>query len=352
MLVDLKVIKLSKVDKQKLAFSIKRKHNFKSITYFLAWSGFLLGLVTCAIEISNTLLPEYRLLSVYDDVGYKLFFEFFAFFTQQSNIIVIITYFLFLTLYKTRIFNNRNIVLAAGIYINLTMFTYWIIMMSQWVLHQLDTYVWWSVFASLSFHLFCPVIYDFFLFTNVNYPYKKIKNPLNRLHSSSFIPILLIYPLLYMLFAIIINFIKLPPEIFRTDIKNISGELIYNDLANNHPFASIYNAITCFNSRCWIIHIGLGNNPNEACFDDTSSGNIFYILVSMPIALIFMLNIIWIVSINNHYTTPKSMMLSVIKEWKLNEIQNANIYSKYLNDFSEELKNNSQYKKNKKYAKK
>ena len=338
MLIDLKNIKLSKVDQQKFTNVFKRKHNYKSATYILAWVGFLLGLATCAIEISNTVLPEYRLLSIYDHVGFKLLFDFFAFFTQQSNIIVIITYLLFLTLFKTRIFNNRNLLVATGIYINLTMFTYWIVMMPQWVMHELDTYVWWSVFANLSFHLFCPIIYDFFLLFNVNYPYKKIKNPLNRLHSQSFVPLLFIYPLFYMTFAIIINFTKLPPEAFRHDIKSINGIDIFDELINNHPYVSIYNAFTNFNSKCWISHIGYGNNPNEACFDDTSSGNILYLLIVFPIAVIFMLNITWVMSVNNHYSTPKPMMFAVIKGWKQNEINNANIYSKYLDVFTKELK--------------
>ena len=240
-------------------------------------------------------------------------------------------------MFKTRIFNNQNLVVATGVYINLTMITYWIVMMPQWVMHRLDTYVWWSVFSNLSFHLFCPIIYDFFLLFNTNYPYKKIKNPLNRLHSPTFIPTLFIYPLFYMAFAIIINFTKLPPEAFRSDITNINGINIFNELVNNHPYASIYSTITNFNSKCWTLHIGLGSDPNEACFDDTSSGNILYILIAFPIALLLILNIVWVMSVNNHYSTPKSMMLAVIKGWKQNEINNANIYANYLDIFIKEL---------------
>ena len=350
MLIDLKVIKLSKADYKKFTNIFKREHIYKSPTYIFASIGFWLGLITCAISLWNIFLPEYESLSVYGAAAYKLLFEFFAFFTQQSNIIVIITYFLFLTMFKTRIFNNRNLVVAAGIYINLTMFTYWTMMMPQWVMHTLGTYVWWSVLSNISFHLVCPVIYDLFLLFNVNYPYRKCKNPLNRLHSPSFIPTLFIYPFLYMIFAIIINFIKLPPEAFRTDIQNLNGEFIWDDLVNNHPYASIYNAITCFNSKCWIIHIGLDDNPNMACFDDTSSGSIFFVLVVFPVGLIFMFNVVWIISVNNHFTTPKPMMSAVIKQWKINEIDNAKIYAGYLQEFRNELE--TRHLKGRKYAKK
>ena len=91
----------------------------------------MFGLLTCTILITNILLPQNNDISVYGTIGYKILFNFFTYFTEQSNILVIITYFLFLTLYRTRLFNNRNLVLAVGIYINLTMFTYWTIMMPQ-----------------------------------------------------------------------------------------------------------------------------------------------------------------------------------------------------------------------------
>ena len=163
MFIDLKNVQLSKHDQKKFLKLLKRDHNYNSVTYWCAWIGFMFGLSTCAILISNILIPQNNEMSVYGTIGYKILFNFFTYFTQQSNILVIITYFLFLTLYKTRLFNNRDFVLAVGIYINLTMFTYWTIMLPQWVEHKLESYVWWSVFSNLSFHLFCPIIYDIFL---------------------------------------------------------------------------------------------------------------------------------------------------------------------------------------------
>ena len=171
MIVDLKLLHLAKNDYKKFRMLWKRKHNIKSSTFWLAFAGLLLGIATCMINIWNILLPENEYLSVYGAVWSKLVFNFFAFFTQQSNIIVIFAYILFFTCFKTKIFNNRNFLVAVGIYINTTMITYWVVMLPEWIMGTLDAYAWWSIFSSLAFHLFCPIIYDLFLLINVNYPY-------------------------------------------------------------------------------------------------------------------------------------------------------------------------------------
>ena len=349
MFIDLKNVQLSKHDQKKFLKLLKRDHNYNSVTYWCAWIGFMFGLSTCAILISNILIPQNNEMSVYGTIGYKILFNFFTYFTQQSNILVIITYFLFLTLYKTRLFNNRDFVLAVGIYINLTMFTYWTIMLPQWVEHKLESYVWWSVFSNLSFHLFCPIIYDIFLLWNPNYPYNGIKNPLNRLHSLSFFWILLIYPFFYAIYAIIINFIQLSPEAFNQNVSFLRDgvlispdvedqhKILMNELITEHNFASVYNQITNFNSKCWIIKFGFRDNPNIAYYDTKSVGNVFYVLIISPITLILVINILWIISMNNHFSTPKSMMMAILFEHKRTETRNAVIYSKYVKTFHKKV---------------
>ncbi len=349
MIIDLKNIQLSKYDRKKFSKLLKRNHDYNSVTYWCAWIGFMFGLLTCTILITNILLPQNNDISVYGTIGYKILFNFFTYFTEQSNILVIITYFLFLTLYRTRLFNNRNLVLAVGIYINLTMFTYWTIMMPQWVAHKLVSYAWWSVFGTISFHLVCPVIYDFFLLWNPNYPCSSIKNPLNRLHSSLFPWILLIYPFCYALYVIIINFTKLPPEVFNQNVVFCENGIFYyvsdgeewkkrfTELTTTHNFVSVYNQITNFNSNCWFIKYGTDTDINIAYFDTESAGSVFYVLIVSPVALIFIINVLWIITMNNHFSTPKTMMMEILFEYKRIKAKNATIYSRYVKTFNKKI---------------
>lgn len=353
MLVDLHPLVLSKADKQKFNDLIKREHNHLSITYISAWIGFLLGIITCAINIINIMLPINAHASVYNGV-WKLLFDFFGYFTTQSNILVILAYLFFLTMFKTRIFNSRNFVLAVGIYINLTMVTYWTIMLPQWIMHELDSYLWWSIFCSISFHLACPIIYDLFLLSNINYPCKKIKNPLNRIHSHFFPWMLLIYPICYILWVVLINFTKLPESAFRPDVCSITGAPLFPGIliGKDHAYASIYNQITNFNPKCFIVKYGYGDDPNIACYDDSSGGNILYALIGGPVGFVLFVNYIWIVSFNNFFTTPKEMRKELHHKYKTYESQNATIFSKYVGNFCKELKVTNLKKKSHKYGKK
>ena len=352
MLVDLHPLILSKADKQKFNDLVKRKHNYSSVTYICAWVGFLIGITTCAINVTNIMLPINAQASVYNG-AWKLLFDFFGYFTTQSNILVIFTYLLFLTMFRTRLFNTRNFVLVVGIYINLTMMTYWTIMLPQWIMHELDTYLWWSIFSSISFHLICPIIYDIFLLSNINYPCKKIKNPLNRIYSRFFLWSLLIYPICYVLWVIIINFTKLPESAFRPDVFSVTGVPLCPHvlIGEDHAYASIYNQITNFNPKCFIIKYGYGDNPNIACYDDSSGGNILYILVETPITFILLINYVWIVSFNNHFSTPKEMTKELHHQYKIYESQNAAVFSKYVGNFCKEINVISSKKMSNKYGK-
>ncbi len=351
MFVDLQPLILSKTNKRKFNDLVKREHNRLSVTYISAWIGLISGILTCAINVTNIMLPINAYTSVYNGV-WRLLFDFFGYFTTQSNILVILTYVFFLTLFKTKMFNNRNFVLAVGIYINLTMMTYWTIMLPQWIMHKLDTYLWWSIFDTISFHLVCPVIYDIFLLSNINYPCKKIKNPLNRMYSHFFSWSLLIYPICYMLWVILINFTKLPESAFRPDVYSIDGASLFPDvlIGKDHAYASIYNQMTNFNPKCFIIKYGYGWNPNVACYDNHSGGNILYLLVGMPVSLVLFFNYIWIVSFNNRFSTPKEMTKELHQKHKIYEFHNANVYSKYVRNFCRELNAINSKKKSHKYG--
>ena len=347
MFVDLKPLPLAKNDYNKFKMLWKRKHNTKSSTFWLALAGLLLGIATCVINIWNILLPENEYLSVYGVVWSKLVFNFFAYFTQQSNIIVIFAYILFFTCFKTKIFNSRNFLVAVGIYINMTMITYWLVMLPEWIMGTLDTYAWWSIFSSLAFHLFCPIIYDLFLLINVNYPYKKIKNPMNRIHTKRFVIYVLIYTIMYAIFLVLINFVKLPMSAFRLGITDIDGNDI-SIMLPNHPYASIYNIISNFNDKCWNI---VYHNPQHpelgSCFNVESKGQIFYILLIFPLGIILTANFIWIIGLNNHKSTPKSMRVDMIRKIAMNNVENKNIYLKHLTNFEKQIRSSSMENKKK-----
>ena len=352
MIVDLKQLALTKNDYGKFKLLLKRKHNIKSSTFWLAWVGLLLGLACCMINIWNILLPENANLSVYGAVWSKLLFNFFGYFTQQSNIIVIFAYFLFLTCFRTKIFNNRNLLVAVGIYINTTMITYWLVMFPEWVMGTLSTYSWWSIFSTLAFHLFCPIIYDLFLLINVNYPYKKIKNPMNRIHTKHFVIYVLIYTVIYAIFAVMINFIRLPVSAFRTDVRDLDGNLV-NLMIEHHPYASIYNIITNFNQQCWnIVYFNPLHPDLGVCFDVNSKGQIFYILLVFPVGIILAANFIWIIWVNNHKSTPNSMRIDVLRESVMINEEDKKIYRKHLMNFEKLIWISSKKSKKKNNTKK
>ena len=338
MIVDLKLLTLSKADYDKFKTLWKRKHNFKSSTFWLAILGLVLGITTITINIWNVLSPANEYLTVYGATWSKILFDSLGYFTQQSNTIVIITYILFLTCFRTKIFNSRNLLVAAGIYINLTMTTYWFLMFPEWIMGTLSTYAWWTIFTTISFHLFCPVIYDLFLFINVNYPYKKIKNPMNRIHSKYFVPSVLIYIALYSMFLVMINFIRLPEDAFRTTIFDLDGQPIFSELVKSHPYASIYNVLTNFNQDCWNIRYFNPTFPElGVCYNTNSYGQILYMLLIFPLLIILGGNLVWVIVVNNHKATPKTMRIDVLRQKVMIDQEIQGIYRKHLTNFEAQV---------------
>lgn len=281
-----------------------RYHDFKSWIFWLGFSGFIIGLAGYTLAILNVTLPNNRDTSLFDVMWARLWFGIFHFFTNQTNLLMIIYYFLFFFFFKTWIFKKKNFTIVVCLYANLVMLSYWLVMFPQWISgNMFDKSIYGIIYTTL-FHLVTPVIFDLFVFFGANYPLKKIKNPLNRIYTRNFMWIPLIYIVIYSIYAVSINFVSLPSDIFRDDI--VAKKI----LEPNHYYISVYGALTNFNSLCY--------NPKylpdgEILFDESSHGSLVNTLNGFAILFLYVTILYSITKLNNFLVTPKAMIEEINK---------------------------------------
>ncbi len=271
-----------------------RKHNFHSPVFWLAIICLffeLLGLITGILNVS---LPQFANESIFAAIGAKLWFGYFHYFTTLTNLILFCYLVLFLFLFKTRIFNNRNFATAVALYINMVMIAYWIVMSPQWFSGKyFDNYSWAAVVESISYHLIAPILFDVIYCIGVNYPYKNSdsSNPKNWIDKSKIWKYLFIYLLVYSAYIVAINFISLPVSWFRNDLQS---------LAYQHSYVSVYGWITNFNFKCYNLHFVNGIIQ----FNTESTGSLVYLCVSLAMLALTILIYEAVIYFNNQHIVP------------------------------------------------
>lgn len=326
-----------------------KKHRVKSLCFWFAIAGLIFEVFGLIIYILKVTLPECSHLLLYKAAWAKVWFGYLHYFTTQSNLIVLLYFIFFLCLFKTKIFNNRNFATAVACYINLTMITYWVCMGWMWFNGDMFKEIWFTWVASFTYHLICPVLFDFHYFYGVNYPYrtKDLKNPLNRIYLKNFWAYLLIYLVIYGAYAFIINFIQLPTDIYRDDIISTMGSQL-----DGHQYATVYGFITNFNKNCYNT---LDNENGWLMFDTTSTGNIFYVMVIFPLAALFAGIYLAVVELNNQAATPEKLADAIDdnkKQYKSKEKELRHEYAKIFHQEWLEYERNKDQSKNKVKTKK
>lgn len=293
-----------------------RYHDFKSWIFWLAVIGFGCGIIGFTLAILNMTLPSNENASIFEATWARLWFGIFHYFTNQTNLILLIYYLLFFFFFKTFIFKRKDLTAIVCLYINLVMFSYWFIMFPQWLKGDMFDNSIYGIIQTMLFHLVTPIIFNCFVFFGANYPLKKIKNPLNRIYTRHFIWIPIVYIFIYSIYTVVINFISLPPQIFRPDLI---------DQLKDHYYVSVYGSLTNFNSACFNIkYVG-----TEIEINKDSTGNILNTLHVFAILFLYVLILVTIMKVNNYLTTPKAMLMDINESNNQYIKTQQNILTKY-----------------------
>ncbi len=298
-------------------FQPRRCHNTKSPVFLLSVCGLLVGVAGICMHIVPMLLDSFSESYVFNNFLCNFWFHFLSFFTNQTNVLVTIYYFLFIFMFKTPIFDNRKLTISICIYINLVGVTYWLIMFPTWLTGEQLNKISYKIVATLIFHLISPIIFNFFCFVEPNYPYgKEVKTSRNVIFGiKKYSFCLLVYLAIYSFYVIAINFIELPENIFRPEI----------DPGNDHRFWSVYGKITNFNKNAYNL-IEIDGKPE---YDLSSEGSIFMLVMLFVMTFLFFFIENLVILFNNSLTLPHLMKVDLKrnkKEYK-NKIQK--IYDKY-----------------------
>lgn len=229
-----------------------RKHNFKHPAYILAWIGLGLGalvFISCFIEYTIIIVKQQD-ISIYDS-KYAMWFDCFSYFTQMSNVAVLVYYVLFFCALRSYLFKTRNYATVTAVAINTTMLVYASGILPAVIFQSMKQLVisnyWLSILQSCFFHGVLPIIFDVHYFLSVNYPSKtKQKNPINRIFGFNNVIYILIVILIYWIYSIVINFISMP-DIFRDEIRS-------DPRMQGHFYYTIYGFLTNYNPKCYDVN--------------------------------------------------------------------------------------------------
>ena len=307
-----------------------RKHNFKSVKFIFAILGIFIGLVGGLLSICQNLDEKWaNTQQLFDPIWARIIFNFLLYFTNLTNILLIVYYILFLTAYRTRIFNSNSFTIAINIYINLVMIVYWIFMFPYWLMGQTEEFTTYSIIYTLIYHLVTPIFHNVHTYANSNYPYDKNeinKNLFNCIYGKIIWFVLWIYVVVYGVILISVNFTPLPNWIFRGEIE---AAIVSKSGDFKHFYYSIYGTFSNINSKCynWDFH------DLEQIKITNDTGSFTQLTMIFPVAITFILIEKVCIALNNWLNLPKALVKELKKINDEHLKSQRNLIEKYWKKF-------------------
>lgn len=249
-----------------------RKHNKKSKSYILAWIGFAITTLTMVFSLFWKYLHPINEGGKYVGVLVILWFDFLQQFTQQTNLLLIIFYFLFIFFFRTKIFNSNKFLIFTAAYIFLVFVVAWFILTPVYIFNSISKADIFDTISTMLVHLVTPIFFVVFACNTMTYlgANKRLGIKYFKYCSISFI-----YPLIYFTYLIVINFIPLPTHFFK----------FADRLPEGHNFISVYSILTNYNPKCLCI-VWENNDWTYTPTTVDNSGSYYRILI-VPMVLVF-----------------------------------------------------------------
>ena len=272
----------------------KRRLNKKNPLFWLA----LFGLILMLGIFLYRFLSEYfhpNSISEYQGVLGRLWFGCLQYFTNQSNLLLLVFFVLFLLFYSKKLFNNNVYLVYTSTYIGIVFTVFWFILTPLAIFFNEVNYNKYKIIEYGLFHFLSPIY--FFIFVICYYHFSETSQRL-KLKYGKHILLGMIYPCIYATYLVTINFVKLPTNIFNPNVFNPDS---YALLIKN-PYISVYSIPTNFNHLCY--NIQWATDKFELIVNPNDVGSLKNLLF-LPFAFLLFCLIFWINIFFNNFSNRK-----------------------------------------------